>query len=175
MKPEDPDVIALLKKFNISEKAFNAEFYKRYQQKYGVDLEKEYRKYEADMKARLPVEKPAVANKIEGPVPFDGGQAPPRVREDLDLLHEAVSATIADKEGFFAAASNLFSGRNPDTAPDSPLETLTVCGDKATGNASSIVYAYEGATLKKVGKKISTTFHFRKVSGGWFLDFNGGK
>lgn len=177
MHPDDPDVLGVLKKYGVTEDAIEAEYFKRYKAKHGVDLAKLHADRVATDKASHARRKQEPeASSDSGPVPVDPAALPPQPPEDLELLHEAVCADVSDNEGFYVAVSKLFAARDPDvTAPIGPLERLTLRGNRATGSAMTTLFHIEGPLNKKVGQTISTPFRFRKVDGGWFLELESAK
>jgi len=103
-------------------------------------------------------------------------QALREAQEDLSSIHndlyaDALFDHIADKVGFYAAASTLLKSRLDPVLGD--FEEAAINGDTATGTAKMTTFHIEfvpGQPQKKVADKGNKTFHFRKIDGKWLID-----
>lgn len=173
MNPDDHNVLAVLKEYGVKDDAIEAEYFKLYKAKHGVDLAKLKSDREAKVRAMgVRIKQEREDSSDGGPIPVDNATVPPQLPEDLDLLREAVSTGIADNEGFYIAVNTLFANRDHDMTPIGPLEKVTVRGNTATGSASTTLFHLELPLNKKFGQKITTTYHFRRLANGWFLEFD---
>lgn len=178
MHLNQPKMLAVLEKFGVEEKVINAEYFKCFREKHGVDIDKLIAEHEkAHKKAPKSPEKEKTATPpgIAVPSPFPEGRqvdpGPPLPPTDQDLLRKVLLARISDKAGFFAAVENVLANREWDSN-FSKLENLTIQGNTATGCAHTVIFcltAAPGKQEKKVGSVVKEAFNFRKWKGSWLI------
>ena len=181
MHPDNPKVLAVLKKYGAESSTIDAEYYKRHKKKFGVDLgkltaEREVREAKAAEDYFKKQGKSAPQNgKPEAAVAvpdFEADIGPPLPAVDQKIFREVVVEQIADKTGFYAAANEIIASSD-SLPPIGKLEQLTIRDDAATGRANNTIYvlaAAPGKAPRKMGQTFLTTFHFRKLNGGWLID-----
>jgi hypothetical protein len=176
MRPDEPEVLAVLKQYGVEEEAVNEEYLKCYQKKHGVDTTKLIAEMKDEAAARRALQNdPEWAGKT--PVPAVAGSRMDSGRPSLPpndevLLRQVVSMLVTDKAGFVEEADKATIGKDANPPRFTKLEQLSLNRSTATGRTSSTRYHIEGLSGKdvKVGQTVGSTFHFRNLQGGWFIE-----
>jgi hypothetical protein len=173
---DNANVAKVLKKYGVEENAFQAEYFKLYQEKHGVDLAKLEREYEKKKEQAVSayLKKHPQTGKEAVAVPTSelaGIEEPP---DDEELVRKAAIGLISDKIGFFADAANALSERSEERPAFGELKAVRIQGDKATGRADqSGNYHYEKKPgkmeIKKADPPVPMIFHFQKLRGSWLI------
>src|SRR5205085_2025042 len=117
-RPDKPEVIAVLKKFGVETSVVEAEYYKQYQAKHGVDLKKLEADYQAKFaKALAEYERKHGRKDPYGAVPeaVTRQVGPPPQHDDQELYRKILNEKVVDKVGFIVAVE--VAGRNPGDDP----------------------------------------------------------
>jgi hypothetical protein len=176
---ENPKVIKLLKDYGADDKTIEPEFFKRYKEKHGIDIEKMF----SDRKKAA--ENATEARKKEqqsNPSSRDNSTTlkqtpteeylPPLPPFDQDLMQKVVYSAISDKAGFCKAVEDIISHGEPPE-PLGKLEHLKVEGNTAEGRAKTTLYHIEGGPRKedkKVRQEVDVVIGFHKSNGGWLIE-----
>jgi hypothetical protein len=148
MRLDKQEVVTVLKNYGAETSVIEAEYYKLYQAKHGIDL----RKLEADYDARR--------------------VGPPPQHDDQELYRRILKEKVADRVGFIVAAEGATLNPRPGPRQIGPLKNVRLREDTAIGDASETI-SDRGDGLGQSRRRgpivIEDTFRFRKTKDGWFI------
>jgi hypothetical protein len=173
---ESPQIDAVLRKHNANQGIIDAEYYKEYQAKHGVDLRKQQAEYEARLaKAWEEYDRKQGKQSSGGPVPSavlqQAGPPPPPPLSDERLIRKIVDEKIINKVEFVVDVRNALQRSENEVLHYSVLKNVSVQGDTAFGMTTVSIHDYGGAGKagKNVIDTVEYTFDFRKTSDGWLI------
>jgi len=192
-RKNDEAVIAALEQFGITDKSLDAVYYRKYQEKHGIDLENlraEHEKNKEKVCAQYRKDHPEILEewKKNGGAESYPGEIFQNIKPevpglDRPLFHQSVLSMVPDQREFFAALTEATTPTEPGRlAPRiGKLQRVTISGERATGYVMVTTFHLETAEGRRnspvtkptdkvvADQPFAEPITFRRIDGRWYV------